>query len=54
MGEGGDGAICDRPFSYTDRENRVRADHALRVIREIINIQALLDALVLRPDCARA
>jgi hypothetical protein len=53
-GERGDGAICDSPFSYTDREKRVRADHPPRVIREIINIQALIDALVLRPDRARA
>ena len=32
-----DVVICDSPFSYTDREKRVRADHPLRVIREIIN-----------------
>jgi hypothetical protein len=33
----GDVAICDSPFSYTDREKQVRADHPPRVIREIIN-----------------
>jgi hypothetical protein len=31
----GDDEICGSLFSYTRLENRVRADHPLRVIREI-------------------
>jgi transposase len=33
----GDDEICGSLFSYIDLENRVRADHPLRVIREIAN-----------------
>ena len=33
----GDDEICGRLFSYIDLEDRVRADHPLRVIREIAN-----------------
>jgi len=39
----GDDAICGSLFSYIDLERRVRADHPLRVIREIAN--AALGAL---------
>jgi transposase len=33
----GDDAICGNRFSYIDLEKRVRADHPLRLIREIAN-----------------
>jgi len=33
----GDDEICGRLFSYIDLEDRIRADHPLRVIREIAN-----------------
>jgi transposase len=33
----GDDEICGSLFSYVDVEDRVRADHPLRVIREIAN-----------------
>ena len=33
----GDDAICGKLFSYIDLEKRVRADHPLRVIREVAN-----------------
>ena len=33
----GDDEICGRLFSYIDLEKRVRADHPLRVIRQIVN-----------------
>ena len=33
----GDDEICGKLFSYIDLEDRVRADHPLRVIREIAN-----------------
>ena len=33
----GDDGICGNLFSYVDLEDRVRADHPLRVIREIAN-----------------
>ena len=33
----GDDGICGSFFSYIDLEKRVRADHPLRVIREIVN-----------------
>ena len=33
----GDDEICGSFFSYTDLEDRVRADHPLRPIREIAN-----------------
>jgi hypothetical protein len=33
----GDDGICGSFFSYVDLEKRVRADHPLRVIREIVN-----------------
>src|SRR4051794_35983503 len=33
----GDDKICGRLFSYIDLEDRVRADHPLRSIREIAN-----------------
>ncbi|MGH7048127.1 MAG: IS5/IS1182 family transposase, partial [Stellaceae bacterium] len=33
----GDDEICGSLFSYIDLENRVRADHPLRVIREVAN-----------------
>jgi hypothetical protein len=33
----GDDAICGELFSYIDLEKRVRADHPLRVIREVAN-----------------
>ena len=39
----GDDAICGSLFSYIDLEDRVRADHPLRVIRELAN--AALGAL---------
>jgi hypothetical protein len=43
----GDEGICGSLFSYTDLETRVRADHPLRVIRQIVNaaLQALSGAL---------
>jgi transposase len=34
----GDDEICGSLFSYIDLEDRVRADHALRAIREIANV----------------
>src|SRR5215469_16546398 len=34
----GDDEICGSLFSYIDLEKRVRADHPLRVIREIANV----------------
>src|ERR687898_2895202 len=34
----GDDKICGRLFSYIDLEDRVRADHPLRSIREIANV----------------
>src|SRR2546430_8984275 len=33
----GDDTICGSLFSYIDLEKRIRADHALRVIRAIAN-----------------
>ena len=33
----GDDSICGSLFSYIDLEDRVRADHPLRPIREIAN-----------------
>ena len=33
----GDDGICGSLFSYIDLEQRVRADHPLRVIRQIAN-----------------
>src|SRR5215510_12027629 len=33
----GDDGICGSLFSYIDLEKRVRADHPLRVIRQIVN-----------------
>ncbi len=36
----GDDEICGKLFSYIDLEDRVRADHPLRVIREIANAGA--------------
>jgi hypothetical protein len=33
----GDDEIYGRLFSYIDLEERVRADHPLRVIRQIVN-----------------
>ena len=33
----GDDEICGRLFSYIDLEKRVRSDHPLRVIRQIVN-----------------
>ena len=33
----GDDGICSKLFSYIDLEKRVRADHPLRVIREVAN-----------------
>ena len=33
----GDDGICGSLFSYTDLEKRVRADHPLRAIRQIVN-----------------
>jgi hypothetical protein len=33
----GDDEICGSLFSYIDLEERVRADHPLRAIREIVN-----------------
>src|SRR5262249_10820691 len=33
----GDDRICGKLFSYIDLEDRVRADHPLRVIRGIVN-----------------
>ena len=33
----GDDAICSSLFSYIDLEKRIRAGHALRVIRTIVN-----------------
>src|SRR5499433_2471722 len=33
----GDDGICGSFFSYIDLEKRVRADHPLRVIRQIVN-----------------
>jgi hypothetical protein len=33
----GDDEICGSRFSYIDLDKRVRADHPLRVIREIAN-----------------
>ena len=33
----GDDGICGNLFSYIDLEERVRADHPLRVIRQIAN-----------------
>ncbi len=33
----GDDGICGKLFSYVDLEQRVRADHPLRVIREVAN-----------------
>ena len=33
----GDDGICGSLFSYIDLEERVRADHPLRVIRPIAN-----------------
>src|SRR5436305_14375144 len=33
----GDDGICGKLFSYIDLENRVRADHPLRVIRAVAN-----------------
>jgi hypothetical protein len=33
----GDDQVCGRLFSYLDLEKRVRADHPLRLIREIAN-----------------
>ncbi len=33
----GNDAICGKLFRYVDLEDRVRADHPLRVIREIAN-----------------
>jgi transposase len=33
----GDDEICGRLFSYIDLEKRVRSDHPLRLIREIVN-----------------
>ena len=33
----GDDGICGNLFSYIDLEKRVRADHPLRVIREVAN-----------------
>jgi hypothetical protein len=33
----GDDEICGSLFSYVDVEDRVRADHPLRIIREIAN-----------------
>jgi hypothetical protein len=34
----GDDGICGSLFSYIDLEDRVRADHPLRLIREIANL----------------
>jgi hypothetical protein len=39
----GDDEICGRLFSYIDLEKRVRLDHPLRLIRQIVN--AALKAL---------
>ena len=33
----GDDKICGRLFSYIDLEKRVRSDHPLRLIRQIVN-----------------
>ncbi len=33
----GDDGVCGNLFSYIDLEQRVRADHPLRVIREVAN-----------------
>ena len=33
----GDDSICGKLFSYIDLEKRVRADHPLRVTREVAN-----------------
>src|SRR4051812_21725252 len=34
----GDDGICGSLFSYIDLERRVRSDHPLRMIREIVNV----------------
>lgn len=47
---GGGDAVAGPQFSYVDLEKRVRADHPLRVIRDVVNatleaVSAEFDAL---------
>jgi transposase len=50
-----DDAIGGSLFSYIDLEKRVRADHPLRVIREVANaaLKSLSDALMRSKSCIR-